>query len=187
VRLFLAIPVREEILRSLERGVGRLRESRAAVRWVKPVAIHQTVKFLGEAESDRIKALVTSMTAVCDDFAPFPITITGMGAFPGLRSPRVIWAGVRETSGILEKLWIMTEETAENLGWTREKRGFSPHITLGRVKGSLNIARLSEAIRSLENEHWGEQEVRDLVLYRSHLKPEGPEYEKVHVFPLGKT
>jgi 2'-5' RNA ligase len=187
VRLFLAIPVEEEILRSLERGVSRLRESRAAVRWVRPEAIHQTIKFLGETRQERVDTLIRSTTAVCDRFQPFPISVTGLGAYPDPRRPRVIWAGVRELSGSLQRLWKSIEETTEKLGWLREKRGFSPHITLGRVKGSINLARLSEIIMSMENEHWGDQEAGNLVLYHSRLNPDGARYEKVHVFPLGKS
>ena len=186
MRIFLAIPIREEVLRSLDHGISRLRESRAAVRWVKPGGIHQTVKFLGETRQDRVEALIEAMDLVCNMIEPFPIAVTGMGAYPDLRRPRVVWAGVHEPSGALHLLWRNTELATERLGWERERRGFTPHVTLGRVKGPINLARLTETIRSLENEHWGDQEVRDLVLYRSHLKPDGAVYEKVHVFPLGK-
>jgi 2'-5' RNA ligase len=157
------------------------------VRWVRPDAIHQTIKFLGETPEESLSDLVGSMTSVCGEIVPFPISVTGLGAFPNTRRPRVVWAGVREPSGTLERLWKSTEETAHALGWPKEKRGFTPHITLGRVKGTINITRLNEVILSLENEHWGDQEVRDLVLYRSHLTPGGAQYEVVHIFPFGKT
>jgi len=186
MRLFIAIQVRDEILDSLGKGVERLRETRAAVRWVKPGGIHLTVRFLGETGPDRVHALVGTISAVCDKFEPFPLWVTGMGAYPDLRRPRVVWAGVEESSGILNRLWMSTEKAVSEIGWEKEKRGFSPHITLGRVKGPINITRLTEVMQSLENEHWGEQEVRDLILYRSQLKPEGIIYEKVQVFPLGK-
>jgi 2'-5' RNA ligase len=154
---------------------------------VKPEATHQTIKFLGETPQDRVDALVRSITEVCKNVEPFPIAVAGLGAYPDLRRPRVIWAGVREMSGTLRSLWMSAEKTTENLGWPREKRGFSPHITLGRVKGAINLDRLSEIIRSLESEQWGDQEVRDLVLYHSRLETKGAVYEKVHVFPLGKS
>jgi 2'-5' RNA ligase len=186
MRVFLAITVSPEIRDSLEQAVNRLRESRAAVRWVNPDAVHQTVKFLGDTPEDRLGDLISSMTPVCDGIVPFPITVVGLGAYPDTRRPRILWAGVREPSGTLQRLWKHTEETAETLGWQREKRAFSPHITLGRVKGPMNLPRLREIIGSLENEHWGDQEVRNLVLYRSHLNPGGVEYEIVHVFPFGK-
>lgn len=187
MRLFLAFDVSPEIRGSLEGAVKRLRESRAPVRWVKHDAIHQTIKFLGDTPEDRLEGLIGKMTSVCGDIVPFPIAVTGLGVFPDARRPRIVWAGVREPSGTLQRLWKQTEETAQTLGWQREKRGFSPHITLGRVKGTINITRLNEVIGSLEDEHWGEQDVRDLVLYRSHLKPGGAEYEVIHVFPFGKT
>ena len=187
MRLFFTIRVREEIIRSVGKGVDRLRETRAAVRWVKPEGIHLTVRFLGETGEDRVDALVGAMSAVCGTFHPFPLRVEGLSAYPDLRRPRVIWAGVREPSGVLVRLGAATEKTVVEMGWKKEKHGFSPHITLGRVKGSINITRLTEVIRSLTDERWGDQEVEDLILFRSRLKPEGAVYEKVHVFPLGKT
>jgi len=186
LRIFLAITINPEIRASLERAVSRLRESRAAVRWVRPDAIHQTIKFLGETPEDRLEGLIGSVTSLCEGMVPFQMSVSGLGAFPEIRRPRVVWAGVQEPSGTLLRLWKETEETTRMLGWQREKRGFSPHITLGRVKGTINLGRLNEAVRSLEDEHWGDQEVGSMVLYQSRLKPGGAEYEVVCVFPFGK-
>ena len=186
MRLFLAIPVREEIIESVGKGIDRLRETRAAVRWVKPEGVHLTVRFLGETAEDRVDTLIEVISSVCGTFHPFPLWVEGLGAYPDIRRPRVIWAGVRETSGVLARLGAATEKVVTEVGWEKEKRGFSPHITLGRVKGSINLPRLTEAMRSLADEHWGDQEVEDLVLFRSRLKPEGAVYEIVHRFCLGK-
>lgn len=187
MRLFLALTIDPGIRASLEQAVDRLRGSRAAVRWVKPDAIHQTIKFLGETPEERLEDLVDSLSSVCGGMLPFQIAVAGLGVFPDLRRPRVVWAGVQEPSGTLMRLWRETEKSTRTLGWPGEKKGFKPHITLGRVKGAINISRLSEAIKSLENLHWGDQDVDGMALYQSRLKPGGAEYEIIHFFPFGKT
>ena len=187
MRLFLAVDVSSQVRGSLEECVKHLRETRAPVRWVKPEAIHMTIKFLGETPEEKLKDLIAAMESVCGCIMPFPITVTGLGAYPNLRRPRIIWAGVQEASGTLQRLWNHSEDAARTLGWEKEKRGFSPHITLGRVKGSINLPRLSEVVKSLESKQWGDQEVPNLLLYSSRLKPGGAEYEVVHVFPFGKS
>jgi 2'-5' RNA ligase len=186
MRLFLAIPIDKQILDALAGATDKLRESRAPVRWVRPEGMHLTLKFLGDTDSDRVEPLVQAITAICRGIKPFPLSVTGVGAYPNLRRPRVLWAGVVENSGTLERLWDGTEKAAERLGWEREKRRFSPHITIGRVKGNINIARLTNTMDGIKDAHWGEQEVGEMVLYSSELKPGGAVYEKVHVFQLGK-
>ena len=186
MRLFLALPIEKQILNALANATDRLRESRAPVRWVRPEGMHLTMKFLGDTDDNRVEPLVEAVTGVTQSILPFPISVTGVGGYPNLRRPRVLWAGVVENSGTLERLWKGVEEETERLGWEREKRRFSPHVTIGRVKGNMNIARLATAMEGIKDEHWGDQEVDSLVLYSSQLKPGGAVYEKVHVFELGK-
>jgi 2'-5' RNA ligase len=185
MRLFLAIPINKHILDALAGATDRLRGSRGPVRWVRPEGMHLTLKFLGDTAEDRVEPLVQAVTGICQDVVPFPISVAGTGAYPGLRRPRVLWAGVVENSGSLKRLVKQIEEEAEKLGWEREKRGLSPHITIGRVKGNMNIARLTTAVKEIKDEHWGDQEAGEVVLYSSELKPGGAVYQKVHVFPLG--
>jgi len=185
MRLFFAIPIDKQILDDLAGATDRLRETRAPVRWVRPEGMHLTMKFLGDTNPEKVAPLVDSLTGVCASIMPFPISVTGAGAYPNLKRPRVLWAGVVENSGTLKRLWTGVESEAEKLGWEREKRRFSPHVTFGRVKGSMNIARLSTAMEEIKDEHWGDQEVDSMVLYRSHLEKGGARYERVHVFGLG--
>ncbi|MCJ7498768.1 RNA 2',3'-cyclic phosphodiesterase [bacterium] len=186
MRLFLAIPLEKQILDTLGGVVEKLLSFRAPVRWVRPEGMHLTLKFLGETNEDSVGPLVEAIKGVTSSIPPFPITVTGAGAYPSLRRPRVLWAGVVENSGTLKRLVKNIEEEVEKLGWERERRAFSPHITIGRVKGNMNIARLTAAIKEIKDAYWGDQEVGELVLYSSELKPGGAVYERVHVFPLGK-
>lgn len=186
MRLFLAVPIDKQILEALAGEVDRLRESRAPVRWVRPEGMHLTLKFLGETGEERVAPLVEAVSSVARGFVPFPISVTGAGGYPNLKRPRVLWTGIIENSGTLFRLANGIENATEKLGWEREKRKFSPHITIGRVKGNINIARLTTAMERIREEHLGDQEVGEVVLYSSKLQPGGAVYNKVQVFGLGK-
>ncbi len=185
MRLFLAIPIDRRILDALAGAVARVRESRAPVRWVRPEGMHLTLKFLGNTDPDKVSPLVQAVAAITVNVMPFPIQVAGAGAYPNLRRPRILWAGILENSGTLQRLWLSLEDATEKLGFEREKRSFSPHVTIGRVKGNMNISRLTMAMEEIKDETWGNQEVVEMALYRSHLEKGGAKYEKVRVFPLG--
>jgi len=186
MRLFLAIPIDRSILDALGGAAEKLRETRAPVRWVRPEGMHLTLKFLGDTDPEQVPPLVEAVSVVTKGIMPFPISVHGTGAYPSIKRPRVLWAGVMENSGTIQRLVKGIEEVSEQLGWEREKRKFSPHITIGRVKGNMNLGRLAAAMEAMVQEHWGEQEAAEVVLYSSELKPGGAVYEKVHKFPLGK-
>ena len=156
------------------------------MRWVRPEGMHLTVKFLGGTDPARVDPLLEAIAFVTRAIMPFPLSVTGAGAYPSMKRPRVLWAGVVENSGAIQSLWKGVEEKAEKQGFERERRGFSPHVTIGRVKGNMNIGRLTAAMETIKDEHWGDQEARELVLYSSELKPGGAVYTKVHVFGLGQ-
>ena len=187
MRLFLAIPIASDILEALGTGVETLRETRAPVKWVRPEGMHLTLKFLGETQDRKVPPLVQAIESSCSRFEPFPMSVSGIGAYPNMRRPRVVWAGVEELSGTLDKLQDGVEDACNLLGWPREERGFSPHVTVGRIKGKINISRLAQAVGKMDQNLWGSQTVDSVVLYSSELKPGGAVYEKVHVFQLGKS
>lgn len=184
MRLFIALDIEQGIKDGLQDAIRELRRTRAPVRWVKPEGMHLTLKFLGETPEEMLVSLETSLEEICRDIFPFPITVSGLGAFPGLSRPRVLWAGVGEPTGTMNILWKSVEETARALGWEKEKRKFHPHVTIGRVKGNINLKQLSEAVSGFHDEIWGEQETTGVSLYRSHLEPAGARYEVIRFFPF---
>ena len=186
LRIFLAVPVEQDILDTLVKAVDRLRESRAPVRWVRPEGMHLTVKYLGDTDPEKLGPLIQAVGEVCGEIEPFPMSVSGIGAYPNMRRPRVVWAGVEELSGTLLRLAEDVEDACARMGWPREKRKFSPHVTVGRVKGKINISRLAQAVGKMDRNLWGSQTVDSLVLYSSELKPGGAVYERLHVFQLEK-
>ncbi|TNF45725.1 RNA 2',3'-cyclic phosphodiesterase [bacterium] len=185
MRLFVALDIENGIKDGLQDAVLDLRRTRAPVRWIKPEGMHLTLKFLGETPEKKLAPLESSLVDACRNIFPFPITVSGLGAFPNLSRPRVLWAGVEEPSGTIEILWRSVETNLGELGWEKEKRKFHPHVTIGRVKGSINLKQLSDAMSEFHGEIWGKQEVTGISLYRSHLEPTGARYEIVRFFPFG--
>lgn len=110
---------------------------------------------------------------------PFLIEFRGTGAFPGLKHMRVVWVGVRNAEKLVSIAEYLNDELAE-LGFKKEKRRFSPHLTLARVKGGKNKERLAEVVKGFENEDFGGLEVGGIRLKKSVLGPKGPTYSTLH-------
>ncbi|UCF31469.1 MAG: RNA 2',3'-cyclic phosphodiesterase [bacterium] len=184
MRLFLAIELDPSIKDSLRGAIEELRAARAPVRWVRPENLHLTLKFLGETEEEKAAELCSLLAGVCRGIWPFEFDVLGAGVFPATSRPRVVWADIQEPSGTFGKLYGLIETVTEPLGWKPERRGFSPHITLGRVKGNINLDRLKATIGDLKDRHWGTQRSDRLALYRSHLGPGGARYEVLRHIPF---
>jgi 2'-5' RNA ligase len=179
VRAFIAIDLDGEIKSALETLVRALKSSRADVRWIGTDAMHLTLKFLGqidEARADRVREVLDE---VAHRHAPFEIRAEGTGAFPGERNPRVLWAGFASEP----KLVLLQEDLDRSLeaeGFERESRAFTPHLTLGRVKGPGRLAAAVAELAGHQNTSFGAMVADRLTLFESLLKPGGAEYRIVH-------
>ena len=174
VAVELPLPMREEI--------GRL-QSRIAtdgLRLVKPELVHITIKFLGDVPQEKVGAVTEALGKVT--FAPFPVRVSGMGAFPG-RAVRVVWLGL---AGNFQELYLNVEQALQPLGFAPDARGFSPHATLGRVAhpdAEMN-RQLGARIANFADLDLGSFTVDRFYLKKSTLTPEGPIYEDLAKFPL---
>jgi 2'-5' RNA ligase len=148
--------------------------------------MHLTLKFLGTVPEEKLPEIKLALSRAAIGLSSFPVEFAGVGTFPGGRRPRVVWAGVSEPSGALQKLWEGVDLNLETAGFPREKRKFTPHVTLGRVKGNINLERLARSVSLMAEHTWGRQEVASISLVRSTLTPSGAEYEDVGVFLLGE-
>ena len=183
-RSFFAVELNAEIAAGIRRIQGALRDRAVGVRWVRPEGIHLTLKFLGEVDQDRIEAIAHTAGEVIQGICPFTVEIRGGGGFPSAKNPRVIWIGVEDHSVMLKQLQARIEAGMAELGFTQERRGYTPHLTVGRLrsgKGSKTVAQALDAIRASD---LGKMEVREIILFRSHLKPTGAEYTKLGSFSL---
>jgi 2'-5' RNA ligase len=183
IRSFLAADLEPALLESLSALQGELAACKADVRWVRPEGMHVTLKFLGAVPVDllgRIRAVVSS--GICG-VAPIVLRAHGIGAFPSWRRPRVVWVGL-DDGGRLAGLAQRIDELIEPLGFAREKRRFTPHVTLGRVNSMRRWAALEEHLKAHIDAGFGACTVQDVVLYRSTLQRSGAVYTQLWTIPL---
>src|SRR5574341_1265941 len=186
MRLFVAVNLPSEVRERLAAEQDRLRRAQADVSWVRAENIHVTLKFLGETEEKRLDRIRPGLLEVARGSAPFRIRVSGLGSFGG-RVPRVVWVGVQEGAEPLSGLAKDVEAAMAHLGFPREKRGFSAHLTLGRVRSPRNAAALLAALAETGAGPFGTVEVTQFDLMQSDLRPTGSVYTVLAEFPLGGT
>ncbi len=183
-RSFVCIELPAEIKKSLADLQSRLRPlAKGAVSWPKPEGLHLTLKFLGDVDAGRLDAAADALLRSCAESHGFQVCLRGTGGFPDLRMPRVLWAGLAEPSGELEKLQRRIEQAFRAAGFAAEERPFSPHLTIARVKAPREAAELARhwQTTALENLCFS---VKEVVLMRSDLLPEGATYTPLRRVPL---
>ncbi len=182
VRAFIAIELPEPVKSFLRDVSAKLKLCRANVKWVRPEGIHLTLKFLGSVSTDLLPRVQEAALPLFKEQKPTQLQVSGLGAFPDLRRPRVVWAGLEDPAGVLAPLVERLEAALEPIGFPRENRAFNPHLTLGRFKSNDRSSELIEAIRQ-EMDIVGPSFVADhAVLFESVLKPSGAEYFQLFRF-----
>lgn len=174
IRSFIALPAPEDVRSRLAEIQQKLRETSADVRWESPEKLHITLKFLGDMEEQKLGPLSGALTEALRGVKAFPLAYGGLGTFPENTAPRIVWAGT-EPSADVDALYRTVESVCSSFGFPRETRTFHPHITIGRVKGTRNLARLTEATKSVTF-HPISTECREIRLMKSVLRPEGSAY-----------
>ncbi|MDQ7824644.1 MAG: RNA 2',3'-cyclic phosphodiesterase [Candidatus Eremiobacteraeota bacterium] len=185
LRLFYAIPLAPRLKATLSRHLEQCRAFSAEVKWVEVENLHLTLRFLGSVEQSRLPEFLNAGRAIAGEHASFKLFWEGFGAFPTLRSPRVLWVGISRGKEGLAALNRELERGVTALGLPEEKRAFSPHLTIGRVKGGGGIAGLSRHIEKIRESRIGEMAVPSFFLIKSTLTPKGPLYEHLEEFMLG--
>jgi 2'-5' RNA ligase len=181
MRAFIAIDLPPEIRNELARWQTTLRALCTDARWTRPEGIHLTLKFLGEI-TDKQVGLVTEALAGLGAFQRFSVEIKSFGFFPDSRRPRVFWAGVAAPPD-LAQFARRVDDAMEKVGFPREQRAFSPHLTLARFREPRPQPALRDAVEKQAGLLLGQLEVAEFFLYGSKLSPQGAEYRKVAHFP----
>jgi len=185
IRSFLAIELPEPILRKIGEVQGDLRSTHAEVGWTNPKKIHLTLKFFGNIEESRIDPISKSIEEPVRKTLPFSLKVRGVGAFPHLKNPRVIWIGLVDDKEVLTSFQKQIETQLEKIGIQPEDRPFHPHLTLGRMKSSRGKEGLVERIERHREEEFGDFQVERMVLFKSDLRPSGPIYTPLKEWRLG--
>ena len=147
MRTFIAIPLPQECRVMLDQLQQSLRKHKADVRWVAIPSIHLTLKFLGEVDSGIIPKLKEFLDNHSKAERPFDLSLHGLGCFPNLIRPRIIWCGISGETERLLNLQQRVERVCVELGFAPEDRPFHPHLTLGRVNGKSNLQPLRSRTR----------------------------------------
>lgn len=184
MRLFIAINLPSAIRRSIVDATARMREAAPRLSWVTEERLHLTIEFLGDQSDDTVPELEAALATAVAGHAPVTLGLRGLGAFPNLRAPRIVWLGV-EPDPKLELLQHDLARACAELGFERDARAFRPHITLGRARTPLRAeaARaLSAAARAVT---WSAAvEATSVDIMESRLLPSGARYSVLAAIPL---
>jgi RNA 2',3'-cyclic 3'-phosphodiesterase len=184
IRTFIAFQLPESIISHLHKIQKGLKSFGFRMGWVVPENIHLTLKFLGEIPKTEIENVSRAMAETAKQYPPMSFSAKGLGVFPTIKRPRVLWIGLKGNTYPLIQLQKTLEENLEIIGFPKEDRGFKAHLTLGRAKGEIDSKQLLEAIdrfSSLESENFAADR---LILFRSELKPVGAVYTALNSIAL---
>lgn len=183
IRSFIAIELSPYVKVKIAEIQNNLKSS-SDVRWVRPEGIHLTIKFLGNIEEARVPEISDIIEQCTADITSFHLTVRNLGAFPHEKNPKVIWVGAEDESGTLVKLQQALENRLAPLGFKAEKRTFSPHLTLGRLKSPKGKRELTQRLEEHKYCECGTFEAKEVFFFKSELKPGGARYTKLKTFPL---
>lgn len=180
MRAFIAIELSEEIREILAQAESHLKYSGADVKWVEKGNIHLTLKFLGEIDEKKLQQVVTSLEIVAKGASPFEISIKDLGAFPTMEYPRVIWVGLDKGSEEAKALAQRIDEELSKMGFAKESRPFTAHLTIGRVRSPKNKEKLREKMLNYRLPTTDYRLIKHITLFQSALTPKGAIYTKLH-------
>ena len=183
LRTFIAIEFPESLLDQVEKQTARLRGPLGdeLVRWVPTQNMHLTLKFIGNVGKPHVDFLKQLVSQTADGHSQFDLQFGGSGSFPNSKRPRVLWVGIHAPAE-LAALQRSIEAGASRLGYEKESRAFSPHLTLGRVRQNVSVAdtqKIRNTIESTQIGTIGKAHIDSVHLFQSELNPSGSVYTKL--------
>jgi len=179
IRTFIALNLPKNIISSIRKIQEDIKSYAFKVRWVNLENIHLTLKFLGNINYTDIERISETIMTTVNGYAPISLAVKGVGVFPNIKRPRVIWVGI---TGQIEKLTDIQKDIEENLekiGFPQEKRPFKGHLTVGRIKGKIDSKKLLDAMKKFEKFE-SELFIADKIfLFKSDLKSTGSVYTEL--------
>ncbi len=192
VRTFIAIHLNDTLRDQIEALANELRRRPGgqAARWTPKGNIHLTIKFLGDVERNDLPAVYEAVGRAAAGVTPFAVEVADLGCFPNTRRPNIVWVGLQGELAALRRLQQAIEGALEPLGHPRERRPFSPHLTIGRVNrraSAAETAALGQTIASYGPVALGRVAVASVSVVQSDLRPAGPIYTDLSMAPLGRN
>lgn len=184
-RLFCAVkvPVNEAIEEAIKVFMQELTDAR--VSWVSPQNLHLTLKFFGDTPNHQVDHIVEALQQSAADFPPFGFLVEGCGTFGSIRQPNVIWLGIRQATSLTE-LYHSVNNHLQPLGYMPDRKLFTPHLTIGRIKSISNTLTLRALESEFSTESFAKVRTESFYLMESYLRPQGPIYKVVQEFRLGE-
>jgi len=184
IRSFIAFDIDDPAVRNkLSKVQALVVQTGADVKLVETENIHVTMRFLGDISSGMVDKVYEEMKGV--QFVPFTVQLKGVGVFPTLSYPRVVWAGIAEGANELRGIFDQLEPRLRNLGFAADVHGFSPHLTIARVRSGRNKGELANFVKANANFDFGTIKANCLRLKKSILSPRGPSYSTLREFCPG--
>lgn len=185
IRTFIAIEIPGNIISKIRELQEGIKAYGFKIRWVRAENIHLTLKFLGDVDAIKINEIAKAVSKTVEGYTPISLQAKGIGVFPGIKRPRVLWVGLTGQLESLVRLQKTLDEKLEVLGFPKEKRPFKGHLTMGRIKDKIDVKKFSDALmafRSFESETFAADQI---ILYKSELKPAGAVYTELSSASLG--
>ncbi|HLF17339.1 MAG TPA: RNA 2',3'-cyclic phosphodiesterase [Candidatus Omnitrophota bacterium] len=183
IRAFIAVDLDKPIKNLIADIQNHLSESECLVKWVAPQSAHITLKFLGDIEEQTIPAIKEYLEKASSSIVPTHFDAIRVGAFPNTDFPRIIWLGIEE-DGTISQLAEKIEQALVPLGFAKEDRKFTPHITIGRLSSTKNSRKLSQLLQDFPTLKPIKQPFDHVSLYQSTLTSQGPIYERLLRIPF---
>jgi len=184
IRAFIAFKLPENVRTAIGKVQERFAAYRFNVRWVKIANIHLTLKFLGNIGREEIVPIETAILKAIADFKPLSLAAKGVGVFPSIKRPRVIWVGVSGQAQLLIQLQKSIDEQLTTIGFAHENRSFKAHLTIGRVKSRISPGQLAAAVGETTGFEPEPFTADSVILYQSDLQPAGPIYTRLKCIKL---
>lgn len=175
MRCFIAVRISNDQRDRIASLIDDFRHEDVRVKWVKPQNLHVTLKFLGEVDEKNLPNMFDALEKSLTSYKEFDFSMKGLGCFPNRRRPRVFWVGIEEGIEPLRILAREIDRTMTDFGFKPEKRGFSAHLTIGRVKDDRGIEVLTNRFDDVKFET-DSCTIDEIIFYQSILKREGPTY-----------
>lgn len=197
-RVFLAVPLPPGVIHRIGAIISELQPRAWPMRWINPETAHITLHFLGDTPPEEVEILRLALPSLIARHESFDLRTAELGVFPKLQRPRVVWLGLWGPAHRLESLYNELGDYLDEMQFPIEDKPFRPHITLGRLRETGNIAirhlpeQLREAITGLAASGLADPKrplqapIEEVHLIRSHLEPSGPRYEVIGRFPLNQ-
>jgi 2'-5' RNA ligase len=182
IRAFIAVNLAASVIEEIAKVRSALQEAKGDIRWTRIEGLHLTLKFLGDIARSQVEPVLAVVREALQHQPPLQMSAQGLGAFPNLRRPRVVWVGLSGRG--LKELSDSIETTLMQLDFPPEDRDFTPHLTLGRVRSLRGWERVLSVVKEYEQTYFGESTINQIILYQSELRSEGAVYSPLGSIPL---